>query len=185
MRTSCHIESKMSAKNFIMALVILVTVLSFSIPLLFSNATTLTSTQWKQAILATPVASVGCYTVSYPSLVWKDTPCVSPSHAPMYVGDFCCDKLGQVPSGDTIQTSIGDFGSISGITSIYDNGTKAYNYYSLQDNTNHFSTTYGSYGTVTGFQQFVFQNDPAVGHGHVFIQYCLLGYVTSFNDMSY
>ncbi|MGI0091109.1 MAG: hypothetical protein ACREBS_05325 [Nitrososphaerales archaeon] len=169
----------MLEKKLILVVVSVVTLFAFSSPiLLVSNATTLTSAQWKQTVLANPVSSVGCYEASYPSTDWQAVQCGTAPSAIMTVGNFCCDKVGQVPSGDNIQTSTGDFGAISGLTSETDN-VSGTNYYSIQDNTNHFSTSYGTFGTVTGFMQFIFQNDPGSTKGIVFIQYWLLNYPAS------
>jgi hypothetical protein len=86
------------------------------------------------------------------------------------------DEVAQAPS-PTIGSSSGSFQSITGLTSESDSvyGT---NYWGLQDNTNFFTTTttYTGGKSTTGWEQFVFLNDPGANTGYLFMQYWLINY---------
>jgi hypothetical protein len=137
---------------------------------------------WRKAMLAIPLPKKGCFTAAYPNRQWREIPCrPSTPHRPTFphaggmtqletVGgsgpDFSATVTGH------ISTAEGSFDSATGITSIGD--------YSLQLNTQHFSTSACSgspnnTGSLTtgcrGWEQFVYQSS-----GSAYIQYWLLDY---------
>jgi hypothetical protein len=90
------------------------------------------------------------------------------------------DYEGQIASGNHIGEAQGYVSGFSGFSSESD-GSFGTNYYSLQDDSNEFSTTYSG-TSVTVWQQFVFQNDPGSSSGYVFIQYWLLNYYSTYGS---
>lgn len=137
---------------------------------------------WRKSMLAIPLPKKGCFTALYPEKVWREIPCRPPTpHPPTFphsggmtqpdtVGgtgpDFSATVTGH------ISTAEGSFDSATGITST--------NAYSLQLNTQQFSTTACSgspnnTGSLTtgcrGWEQFVYESN-----GTAFIQYWLLDY---------
>jgi hypothetical protein len=122
----------------------------------------------------------GCFTASYPSTVWLETPCADPPATPGMDGGVPAEVVGgsndytaQVTSGQ-ITAALGSFPSVVGVTSESDGATN--NIFSLQMNTNTFDTSAcsGAVGSCKGWQQFVYSN-----WGNVFIQYWLIGYGTT------
>lgn len=148
--------------------------------LLLSNASTTTHSEWKDVMLHTPVSSAGCFEVTYPSISWVRAECDDNAPTlPLAVGGNHYDEAAQVPSGDLIQTSDGDFSSVSGVTSITDNESGP-NDWSIQENSNYFNTTYGG-ATVTAWVQFAYANTNSSSqgnHGDVEIWYWLINYTT-------
>jgi hypothetical protein len=90
------------------------------------------------------------------------------------------DEVAQAPS-PTIRSSSGSFQSITGLTSESDS-VYGSNYWGLQDNTNFFTTTtpYTGGKPTTGWEQFVFINDPGVNFGYLFMQYWLINYQSQY-----
>jgi hypothetical protein len=130
----------------------------------------------------TPAPRAGCFVVTYPNTVWKASHCVTAPLLPLLpstVGNGY-DEVAQ--SSTLIGSSFGSFQSVSGLVSETDSIFGA-DYYTLQDNTNFFttSTPYTGSNSTTGWEQFVFANDPAFG-GFVFIQYWLINYQSSYGS---
>jgi hypothetical protein len=152
----------------------------------------------------TPAQQAGCFVATYPSTRWQASPCVTAplvpllSSLPSTVG-YGVDEVAR-SSGTSIGSSFGSFQSITGLTSETDvcvapflslcgNG-QGTNRYTLQDNTNTFttSTTYTGGKSATGWEQFVYTNyvtcqgtlcSGCLLSGCILIQYWLLGYGSS------
>ncbi|MFG1603182.1 VWD domain-containing protein [Actinoplanes sp. NPDC049265] len=137
-------------------------------------------------------ASTGCYTAVYPNTAWQPTACVAAPKLPMPPKDGArplvvgngSDVAARVPAGSFIQTAIGSFENVTNVTSgsgpIGNAGPPVANAYTLQMNTNYFSSTAcaGSPNAgCRGWEQFVYANDG--GSGAAFIQYWLLHYNTA------
>jgi hypothetical protein len=147
---------------------------------------------WRKTIRKTPLPSKGCFTVAYPSLTWKPVACVTPPkkgpaaprHAsgPANVGDTT-DFAAQAPQG-IISYVEGSFDTVTTTGEINRNTAGVYSrkdQYSLQINTNYFSTPLCAHAPMKncmGWQQFVFSNDPGSPPASLFVEYFLLGYGT-------
>ncbi len=156
----------------VMAFVILLV----GMPVLSASATTITKSEWEQLALQTNPANEGCSSISYPSTTWSAAACGTPSSTLTVVGNGV-DKV--AGASNAIGETEGLFSGITGLTSETDN-TSGSDLYSLQVNTNHWSTTtsYTS-GTVTAWQQFVFQNfGSGTNEGSLFMEYVLIDYYT-------
>jgi hypothetical protein len=123
----------------------------------------------------------GCFRADYPEREWKKVPCTTaPLHpyvprsrtGPDTVGGGA-DYAAQMPGTLPITYSEGSFaGAFVGSES---DGTA--NTYSLQLNTNHFSTAAcGGESGCVGWQQYVYQNNAGNSTGLLFMQYWLLNY---------
>ena len=146
---------------------------------------------WRISMAQVPLPKKGCFQVGYPAKEWRDVACVAtPTYPqppkrgsrPLVVGNGD-DVSAQVPSG-FISTTIGSFDSVSGVTSesgpIGNTGPPVANAYTLQINTNFFSSTVcaGSPNpNCQGWQQFVFENTGSFGRAY--IQYWLIKYNTT------
>ena len=162
---------------------------------------------WKKYMSQIPVPQAvskwgNCFAATYPSTVWQTTKCVTTpsvpllpkmgSTKPLTVG-YGVDYVAQ-SSGTLIGNSLGSFQPVTGLTSETDVCPPAFvsycgngqgpNYFGLQDNSNTFttSTTYTGGKSTTGWEQFVFLNDPGANLGYIFIQYWLLGYYSSYGS---
>jgi len=141
---------------------------------------------WRRAIQRLRVPERGCFTATYPAVEWTAVACVTPprlpyaparGHRPFTIGN-ANDFSGQ--SSGTINGAEGSFDSVSGVTS--ETGlagssgtTPVANTYSLQINTNRFTTaacTGSPSGGCQGWQQFVYSSNAA----QIFIQYWLIQY---------
>ena len=141
---------------------------------------------WRKTLhrLHTPLR--GCFTATYPSTAWQSTGCVTAPlvplepKAPLTVGAGV-DGVAYSGSGTLIGSSTGSFQSITGMTSETDS-LQGSNYYSLQINSQFFSTTtsYTDNKAASGWEQFVFINYPAYGLGYIFIQYWLINFQTTY-----
>ncbi|RZU49377.1 von Willebrand factor type D domain-containing protein [Krasilnikovia cinnamomea] len=143
---------------------------------------------WQNSIATAPRPGRGCYTATYPRLVWRPVGCVTAPDIPqpprrgprpLVIGNGS-DIAARVPSG-FISTAIGSFDSVVNVTSesgpIGNTGPSIANAYTLQLNTNFFASTAcaGSPNPgCQGWQQFVYGNDGS--SGAAFIQYWLLRY---------
>jgi hypothetical protein len=132
---------------------------------------------WHKSMLLKPAPKKGCFTATYPETTWREVPCKpSKPHKPYpphrggisrldTVGgagpDFSATVTGHISQAE------GSFDSVTGVTST--------NAYSLQLNTDFFSTSACSGSpnpaTCSGWEQFVY---PSSGGG--FIQYWLINY---------
>ena len=133
---------------------------------------------WNRFISHTPTPRAGCFEAAFPSTVWQPAQCATAPLIPLLpstVGNGN-DEVAESPSSTLIGSSSGSFQSISGLTSEVDSKAGA-DYYTLQDNTNFFttSTPYTGNNSTRGWEQFVFANDGS-SLGFVFIQYWLINY---------
>lgn len=146
---------------------------------------------WSRSMLQQPSQRPGCYRSDYPSTTWKQVRCTSGPSYPMpprrgaralTVGNGS-DVSAQIASGFVSQ-AIGTFDSVSNVTSesspIGNSGSPVANAYTLQLNTDHFTSSAcaGSPNPgCLGWEQFVFEN---FGSGaRAFIQYWLLRFNTT------
>jgi hypothetical protein len=154
---------------------------------------------WNKDIAQVPTPSEGCFTASFPSIVWHQVACgTAPTRAvpvphyyffgsPMTAGngnDFT------IQTGSTITKAVGSFPTFSGVTSEQSVGVAAYgdggilgaNEYSLQMNTQFSSTTSvcKSHSGCTVWQQAVYGTDyEETGEGSLFWQDWLIGWGNS------
>ena len=147
--------------------------------------------EWRISMAQIPLPKKGCFESAYPSREWREVPCTTGPDYPMpprrgprplVVGNGD-DVAAEAPSG-FISTAIGSFDSVSGVTSesgpIGNTGPAVANAYTLQLNTNFFTSTVCSGSPnpgCQGWQQFVFENNN-VSH-RAFIQYWLIKYNTT------
>lgn len=154
--------------------------------------------KWQKLMAKKPLPGPGCFNATYPSTDWKETKCRLAPPYPLTVGNGT-DSVAQVSSG-SIASATGSFNSISGLTSENDNGNSftfgGTNDFSLQVNTNRFSTTTSNAieqnGTnpctgssspgCTGWEQFVLTNYASLSPigTNLYMQFWLLGYQSSF-----
>jgi len=148
---------------------------------------------WNGYMSSVPAPHAGCFEAKYPSTVWQASKCgtaplqpLQPSRAsPSTVGNGN-DEVAQAPSGKLIGSSVGSFQSVTGLASETDSKYGA-NEFGLQVNSQTFttSTTYTSGKSATGWEQFVFINDPSGEYGtQIYIQYWLLGYHSAYGSCS-
>lgn len=143
---------------------------------------------WRISMAQVPLPKAGCFESSYPAREWREVTCKTPPNIPMppkrgprplVVGNGD-DISAQAPTG-FISTAIGSFDNVTNVTSesspIGNSGPPVANAYTLQINTNFFTSTAcaGSPNPgCRGWEQFVHANDGTSGSG--FIQYWLLQY---------
>ncbi|MEN3615963.1 VWD domain-containing protein [Plantactinospora sp. ZYX-F-223] len=145
--------------------------------------------QTKMEQVAEPSAT-GCFTARYPRLVWRETACVAapatpmepriPGPTPLSVGSY--DHLvAESPTG-SISRAEGTFEQVTGVASVRSpielGGPDVINAYTLQLNTNYFTTPLCNpdSDSCQGWQQFIFANDGT--SGLLFIEYWLLNYAS-------
>jgi len=150
---------------------------------------------WSRNVMHVPLPSAGCYKASYPAFVWARVACAAPpqvlfpplgrngSIEPQGVGngaDYTLVTLPYVTAG-----AIGSFPSVSGVQTVRSIGVASFggkgisgpNVYSLQLNSNTFSTrACAGMAHCVGWEQFVFTNQPIAyrGGGNLIIQDWLL-----------
>jgi hypothetical protein len=135
---------------------------------------------WRSTISHAPPPSTGCGSASYPSTQWTSVPCTTAPNRPYppasgpkseTVGngnDFVAQASGSSP----ITYSEGSFPDVTNVTSETGSGAApGANTFSLQLNTNTFTTSVCTGSGCLGWQQFVYSNG-----GVAFIQYWLLNY---------
>jgi len=135
-----------------------------------------------------PLPKQGCFQAPYPSKEWQEVACTTTPNYPMpprrgprpLVVGSGNDISAQAPTG-FISTAIGSFDTVTNVTSesspIGNTGPPVANAYTLQVNTNFFTTTAcaGSPNPgCRGWEQFVFENTNTVARA--FIQYWLIQY---------
>lgn len=135
---------------------------------------------WQDQIAKTPVPQEGCFKAEYPSKVWVKVQCVAAPLTP-YVprrglgaatvgngNDYAAVAHGPITS------AVGSFPFVTGVKTENDQGFA--NTYSLQLNSNFFSTTVCNGATnpsnCLGWQQFVYSSSSLAS----FIQYWLINY---------
>lgn len=192
-------NSKSSFKNTLKVIcIITAAILLISILSSCTGSTTQPPTpqlpDWRQSMMEVSLPETGCFTATYPAPVWEEAPCTTapnfpyvpknPPH-PLIVGNGN-DLSAQVPAGlGFISSAIGSFENVTNVTSesgqINGTGPAVANAYSIQLNTNLFSSTACSGAAVPatcqGWEQFLFANDGS--SGFVFIQYWLINYNTT------
>ena len=136
--------------------------------------------QWSKEMARSPLPKGGCFVAKYPDTSWVETPCVSPPNTPFIPTGTNATGNGKghtepqtvgngiyeaASSPGSISWAEGSFPVSGGIT------TATSNNYSLQLNTNRFTTAAcnGRPGCV-GWQQFLYSPHQ------IFIQYWLIGY---------
>lgn len=138
---------------------------------------------WRKSMVRAPRPKKGCFVATYPETTWKEVPCVTPRPVPFgpkrgirpfTVGngtDFSAQVTGNTTAGE------GTFENVANPAGMTESGGGVANKYSLQLNTNTFSTTTcggaANPTTCQGWEQFIYSS---VTLGEVFIQYWLLGY---------
>jgi hypothetical protein len=143
-------------------------------------------TAWRIEMSQLPQPAVGCFSGQYPKLAWRTAQCTNtPNYPqppkrgarPLVIGNGD-DVAAQVPSG-FISTAIGSFENVTNVTSesgpIGNTGAPVNNAYTLQLNTNFFTSTVCAASPnpgCQGWQQFVYENYGT--GGRAYIQYWLL-----------
>ena len=137
---------------------------------------------WRESMLRTPRPKKGCFTATYPETAWREIRCKTPPNrpypprTPLNTGGTTTGTYGDYSARTTghFSSSEGSFDSVGGVTSETGNGVA--NAYSLQLNTNLFTTaTCGSppvAASCKGWEQFIYSSSNKVG----FIQYWLVNY---------
>lgn len=144
-----------------------------------------TQEAWQAEMSRLPVPKKGCSVSTFPAIEWRQVACApSPTYPqpprrgprPLVVGNLD-DVSAQAPSG-FISSAKGSFDLVSGVTSesgpIGNSGPSIANAYTLQINTDFFSTTIcpATSPLCKGWQQFVFENNGTTGRAY--IQYWLI-----------
>jgi len=149
---------------------------------------------WHIEMAKIPLPKKGCFQASYPNKQWQEVACkaappypMPPRHGPrpLIVGNGD-DVSAQAPTG-LISSSVGSFDSSTATSescTLGGTGPQIANAYTLQLNTNFFSSTACSGSPnpgCRGWEQFIFENDgTTVGSfSGAFIQYWLLQYNTT------
>lgn len=116
-------------------------------------------TSWHKAISKVPLPHAGCFTIAYPSLVWKQAQCTAPPTRPLSPSHASAEQpalVGSPLGGDWMETQTGNsalIGESSGSFysapdnpsfSEHDNQTGGNNDFSIQLNTNTFIMTGGT-----------------------------------------
>jgi hypothetical protein len=136
-----------------------------------------TLASWQHTMDHVPVPSIGCFNATFPSTSWVSEPCYPGGNDFAEIGNNYPDYF-TIGGGTIISSAEGQFTSESGWSSEaqadfpYDT-----NIYSLQLNTNTFTTSYGGHSNVEGWEQFVFYTPYCcTTYNVVKIQYVLIGY---------
>ena len=137
--------------------------------------------EWRRAMKTVAKPKKGCFTATYPDRRWREVACVTPRPIPF--GPKKGPRPFQIGNGTdysalvtaNVSAAEGTFENVSGVTS--EAGGTVANKYSLQINTNPFTTTScagsGTPASCRGWEQFIYSS---VTLGEVFIQYWLLSY---------
>lgn len=158
---------------------------------------------WHARMVRVPRPSAqGCFTATYPELVWQETGCVAPPSAPMApnleqaprrdVGGGIGIVTGRPAGAGPITRASGSFEKVNqqnlSVTSVPTDGPTMPGSYSFQLNTNHLRVQEcnGSptAGLCRGWKQFVFANDgtrggnpnPDPSPSRLYVEYWLLHY---------
>jgi hypothetical protein len=145
---------------------------------------------WRTQIAATPVPGAGCFAAEYPSHTWLKVACAKAPLRP-YIPRTGARAAGTQTVGNgadyaavahgTITSATGSFPTVTGLTSETDGGQK--NVYSLQLNSNFFTSAACKGSGCQGWEQFVYSSSSEAS----FIQYWLINYgntcpTTPYND---
>ncbi len=143
---------------------------------------------WQVEMITSPPSMSGCFTVVYPSTTWTRVDCGTPSAIPSTVGNEN-DHVAKVPSGSLIDLSDGGITTSSTVGGEYDSGrgcnlitgvtgSRCSNTFSIQDNSNFFTTSYSG-SSMDAWQQFLFDNNGVNGTADIYMQYWLIGWLNS------
>jgi hypothetical protein len=138
---------------------------------------------WRKSMVRTARPGKGCFTTTYPEKTWKAVPCGKAPNRPYgpnigirpsTVGggnDFSAQVTGNATAGE------GSFDSVNGVINENDNGNA--NTFSLQLNTNRFTsnacnTFHATDAGCRAWEQFIYSNS-----GSAFIQYWLLPFAAA------
>jgi hypothetical protein len=137
---------------------------------------------WQSLMLDNTASRPGCFYATYPNTSWADSSCAKVNASPpMTVGSKYGDE--DAKTGFLIGDASSSFTSETGFVSETDNVT-GNEYWTLQLNSENFSTTCASYFScsgqnVQGWEQFLDVNTPgSIGFSDVFIQYWMLNYIS-------
>jgi hypothetical protein len=139
------------------------------------GSATLSRDAWRATMARTPRPKSGCFTATYPDTEWQEVPCTTAPQRPYQpVGGPSPQTVGHgvdFSAGTTqpISSAVGSFDTVVGVTSL--TGPDGANSYSLQLNTNQFSTSSCNSTACLGFQQFIYSTS-----GGLFMQLWLLGF---------
>ncbi len=138
---------------------------------------------WHAGMRSVPPPKEGCFTSAYPSTEWKEVPCTTAPAVPyLPARGGASPRAGVVGNGVDVSAqvssqifeTVGSFENTSGITS--ETGPQGPNAFSLQINSNFFSSPAcagaTNPGSCQGWQQFVHSNY----YQSTFMQYWLLNY---------
>lgn len=134
---------------------------------------------WKAGAKLSRPPKAGCFTLAYPSQVWKEVQCIRPSLSELQkgggnMGGGAKDFWTSVAEGVEIQSVLGSFPYVGGVQSEVDAQTGKTNSYDLQINSNTFySAACGSYTNCYAWQQFEYSS---VTWGGIFIEYWMYDY---------
>lgn len=135
--------------------------------------------EWQKIMESTMTPGSGCYTANYPSVVWMPVSCDRYSNTvPRNHQNYDAQIVGSVYH---INSAYGSFPSESNYVDEKDS-IKGNGWYSLQLNTNNFSTSVAG-KSVTGWEQFIYSNPDntiETGEGAVFVQYWVIDVGTIF-----
>jgi Bacterial Ig-like domain (group 3) len=152
---------------------------------------------WRKVITRVRFPKPGCFNASYPSTEWKEVPC-STKPPPLQLpppgqgaGRVILENVGLGDSNDwaagvsgLISTAEGEIISVTPGTTETDSLTTESDQFSLQLNSQHFTTPLCNGGNAGcyGWQQFVFANQGGMGlssQAVAFIQYWLVNWGTT------
>jgi hypothetical protein len=149
---------------------------------------------WSRGLMHVPLPGTGCFSASYPAVAWSRIACAAPPHLLFSLPRRGAIRPGAVGNGAdyTIVTlplvmsaAVGSFPSTSGLKSVRSKGIPSFggkgisgpNVYSLQLNSNNFSTAAcAGMPHCAGWEQFVYTNQPNAygGGGNLIVQDWLL-----------
>jgi len=143
--------------------------------------------EWHNGMRRRSLPRNGCFRASYPATSWEEIPCVVAPNIPFITRSRAAPAssglvVESVGSGTDFQASLantnfarGSFLSSSSMTSETDSGTLNSNEYSVQINSNTFTSSpmCSGHASCTAWQQFVFWNSATP---LVFMQYWLINY---------
>ncbi len=136
---------------------------------------------WSRSAMQSPLPGPGCFKRTYPETSWTRIACVAPPNI-AFPRVRSAAHASNVGNGDdytlvslplTISGAVGSFPNVHGVTSVRSVGYSGTNVYSLQLNSNNFSTAAcAGMAHCVGWEQFVYTNQPNAysGGGNLIIQ---------------
>jgi hypothetical protein len=154
---------------------------------------------WRAVMAHNPTSAEGCFSASYPSMVWEAVECkvAQPRFHPVHVkpANGAADVTGNgvdyvAKAAGLITETLGTFPTVTGVKTEKSVGVAAFggggilgpNEYTLQVNSNYTGTTSACAGHsgCTVWQQFIYSPDyNTQGEAAVFMQYWLIGWGSS------